>query len=56
MKILAAPIEALAWFENGKPHPLRFKLDGKELKINKSSHDDRRKTFWQPDDPFPLSV
>ncbi|WP_348982375.1 hypothetical protein [Desulfosporosinus sp. HMP52] len=35
MKILAAPIEALAWFENGKPHPLRFKLDGKELKINK---------------------
>ncbi|MDO0822536.1 hypothetical protein M8H41_06660 [Desulfosporosinus nitroreducens] len=28
-------IEALAWFENGKPHPLRFKLDGKDLKIDK---------------------
>ncbi|AFQ46246.1 hypothetical protein [Desulfosporosinus meridiei] len=35
MKLLAAPIEVLAWFENGKPHPLRFKLDEKELKIDK---------------------
>lgn len=33
MKIYAAPIEVLAWFENGKPHPLRFKYKDKELKI-----------------------
>ncbi|WP_298202082.1 hypothetical protein [Desulfosporosinus sp.] len=33
MKILMKPIEVLAWFENGTPHPLRFKLDGKEIKI-----------------------
>ncbi len=34
MKILSTPISVLAWFElNGKPHPVRFKLDGKEIKI-----------------------
>lgn len=35
MKILSTPIEVLAWFElNGKPHPVRMKLDGKEIKID----------------------
>lgn len=24
---------ALAWFENGKPHPLRFELNGTELRV-----------------------
>lgn len=34
MKILMTPIEVLAHFEtDGTPHPLRFKLNGKELKI-----------------------
>ncbi|WP_242833062.1 hypothetical protein [Desulfosporosinus acidiphilus] len=33
-KILAKPIEVIAWFElNGRPHPSRFKLDDKEIKI-----------------------
>ncbi|MCO1604530.1 hypothetical protein [Desulfosporosinus nitroreducens] len=38
MKIIAASIEALAWFENDKPHPLRFKLNGKEFKIEQVIH------------------
>jgi len=33
MKILSTPIEVLAWFENGTPHPIRFKLNNKEIKI-----------------------
>jgi len=33
MKIYMTPIEVLAWFENGTPHPLRVKLNGKELRI-----------------------
>ena len=34
MKILSTPIEVLAHFENdGTPHPTRFKLSDKELKI-----------------------
>lgn len=34
MKILMTPVEVLAHFEeNGTPHPLRFKLNDKELKI-----------------------
>lgn len=34
MKILSTPIEVLAHFEeNGTPHPLRFKLNNKEIKI-----------------------
>ena len=31
MKILSTPIEVLAWFENGTPHPIRFKLADKEI-------------------------
>ena len=27
------PIEVLACFENGTPHPIRFKLTDKEIKI-----------------------
>ena len=33
MKVLMKPIEVLAWFENGAPHPIRFRLDNKEVKI-----------------------
>jgi len=33
MKVLMTPIEVLAWFENGTPHPIRFKLADKEVKI-----------------------
>ena len=34
MRILSAPIEVLAHFENdGTPHPLRFKLNGETIKI-----------------------
>ena len=34
MKILMTPIKVLAHFEeNGTPHPLRFKLADRELKI-----------------------
>ena len=33
MKVLMKPIEVLAWFENGTPHPIRFRLDNKEVKI-----------------------
>lgn len=36
MKILSPPIEVLAWFElNGKPYPVRFKLEDKEIKIER---------------------
>ena len=33
MKILSTPIEVLAHFENGNPHPLRLKLNGERIKI-----------------------
>ena len=34
MKILSTPIEVLAHFDNdGTPHPIRFKLADKEIKI-----------------------
>ena len=34
MKILSTPIEVLAHFDlTGTPHPLRFKLAGKEIRI-----------------------
>ena len=33
MKILMKPIEVLAHFDNDGPHPLRFKLADKEIKI-----------------------
>ncbi|HBV85745.1 MAG TPA: hypothetical protein DEF42_03600 [Desulfosporosinus sp.] len=34
MKIYSTPIEVLAHFEeNGTPHPLRIKINGKELRI-----------------------
>ena len=34
MKILSTPIEVLAHFEtSGKPKPLRFTLNGQEIKI-----------------------
>lgn len=34
MKILSTPITVLAHFEeNGTPHPIRFKLADKEIKI-----------------------
>jgi len=33
MKILSTPIEVLAHFENGTPHPLRLKLNGETIKI-----------------------
>lgn len=34
MKILSTPISVLAHFElNGTPHPIRFKLADKEIKI-----------------------
>ncbi|KLU67829.1 hypothetical protein DEAC_c02360 [Desulfosporosinus acididurans] len=34
MKIYATPISVLAWFElNGRPQPIRMKLDDKEVKI-----------------------
>lgn len=36
MKILSTPIEVLAHFEqNGTPHPIRFKLADKEIKIER---------------------
>jgi len=34
MKTKMTPVEVLAWFENGKPHPLRFKFDGETIKID----------------------
>ena len=33
MKTQMTPIEVLAHFENGRPHPIRFKLTDKEIKI-----------------------
>nr|WP_088227765.1 hypothetical protein [Desulfosporosinus sp. FKB] len=34
MKIYATPISVLVWSElNGRPHPVRFKINDKELKI-----------------------
>jgi len=33
MKILMKPITVLAHFNNDGPHPLRFKLAGKEIKV-----------------------
>ena len=36
MKILSTPIEVLAHFDNdGTPHPIRFKFDDKEIKIER---------------------
>lgn len=38
MKILSTPIEVLAHFEtDGTPHPLRFKLADKEIRIQVTS-------------------
>jgi hypothetical protein len=34
MKILSTPISVLDWFElNGRPHPVRMKIDDQEIKI-----------------------
>jgi len=35
MKTKMTPIEVLAHFENGNPHPIRFKLTDKEIKIER---------------------
>lgn len=49
MKVVAKPIEVVAWFDkNGVPHPVRFKYVNEELadevvKIDKVKHVDREK-------------
>jgi len=35
MKIFSTPIGFLALFENGTPHPIRFRLNDKESRSNR---------------------
>jgi hypothetical protein len=48
MKILSTPIQVLAWFElNGKPHPVRMKIEDQEIKIQViSMKEEKRAGNW----------
>jgi len=39
MKIIAEPIEMVAWFDqSGKPHPIRFRHMGSVVKVQQVTH------------------
>ncbi|KUO75563.1 MAG: hypothetical protein APF81_27485 [Desulfosporosinus sp. BRH_c37] len=39
MKVIAEPIEMVAWFDQaGKPHPVRFRYKGSVIKVHQVIH------------------